>query len=376
MAQRDVVSSASALVNALRAMIQASNSSTQQNVVSSRDNLRKKLTATPSDSFSPTWREVLREIGGENLFGAKLLARIETAIDQNQMTPAVALSELEQIVTELQQFSEQLERGASAFAHFMIGSEKLAPGECEIGILIPRNAVKNELLDFATELRKLGSILNTFSEVATGKTDELEVRAISTSEFLVFLSANASYAACVAVAIERVVTLYKQLLEIRKLHQEIRKQGVPEAATSGIAEHANTLMADGIEKAAADLVEKFYKGNDGGRKHELVIAVRLRMNEIANRIDKGFNLEVRCEPFSKQATAEEEKETQTAIATIQAATPYMQFLKLEGQPLLQLPESSDGQPAPDGAKEPRTEAKASKGKGTPKASAHSAKEPS
>src|SRR6266704_367002 len=81
------------MVEALRAVVQSSNASTQQNLASSLTALYATITDTASDKFSPAWRQILSEIGGEDLFGWRLKERIENILAQNQITPAVALQE-------------------------------------------------------------------------------------------------------------------------------------------------------------------------------------------------------------------------------------------------------------------------------------------
>jgi len=83
--------------------------------------------------------------------------------------------------------------------------------------------------------------------------------------------------------VERVVALYKQLLEIRKLNQEIQQQGVPEKELSGIENYANNLMEKGIEKIAVEVIKEYHKKDDKERKNELTNAVRISLNKIANR---------------------------------------------------------------------------------------------
>jgi len=340
--ERNTVKYVSTMVEALRSVVQQSNQANQQSLSSSLKNMYAALANTPSDKFSPAWRQILSEIGASELFGKTLKERIESILAANQITPAVALQELEQLSKTLQEFDSGLDEAGSAFRLFRIGDERLAPGDCEVGILIPREAIKNQLLDFANELKELGFILNTFSEVVTGKPDELTIRTVSSSDLLVHLQAAAPYAACVAVAIERVVSLYKQLLEIRKILQDLRTQGVPVDSTRGLEGHANELMEKGIERISVEIIDEFHQGKDkGGRKHELTNAVRISLNKIANRIDHGFNLEVRVEPTAQGEKAGGSEETQKAVELIQAASANMQFLKLEGQPLLKLPEVED-----------------------------------
>jgi hypothetical protein len=75
------------------------------------------------------------------------------------------------------------------------------------------------------------------------------------------------------------------------------------------------------------------------RLHAIAIALH---NRIANRIDPGYNIEVKVEP-TKQAAQDSEASKKTAeqIETIQAASKNMQFMKLEGAPILKLPEHAE-----------------------------------
>ncbi len=208
-------------------------------------------------------------------------------------------------------------------------------------MLIPRGEVDNQLVSFANELKELSFILNQFSEVATGAPDSLEIKTISSTDLLVYLNAGIPFGACLAVAIERIVALYKSLLEIRKLQVDIRKQGVPDDATKGIEEYANRHMEEGIEKLSVEIISEFYKGKDGGRRNELTSAIKISLNRIANRIDRGYNIEVRCEPPATNDPKAQSDEMKTAVSQVLAASSNMQFLKLEGRPLLRLPEKRD-----------------------------------
>ena len=341
MEERAITQNMEQMVSALESVVNEPDPSYQQTLAASIKDMYTAVTDTPSDKFSPAWRQILSEMGGDEIFGNNLKKKVETVFATNQITPAVALKELQGILQRLQEFKAALEQAASALRVLNIGDEKLQPGDCEIGVLIPRSAISNDLLKFAAELKELGFILNTFSEVATGKQVELQIRTISSSDLLVYLQAVAPYAACVAVAIERVVNSYKQILEIRKLRQELRNQGVPDESTTGIENHANQIMEDGIRKASADIIKDFYTQEDIGRQNELTTAVKISLNKIANRIDQGFNLEVRVEPITEENQPANNGELQKAIATIQSAVPNMQFLRIAGKPILKLPESKE-----------------------------------
>ena len=185
-------------------------------------------------------------------------------------------------------------------------------------------------------------ILNTFSEVATGEKVELEIRTISSSELLVYLEAAAPWAVCLAIAVERIVALYKKLLEIKRLQQDIKKYAVLDDVSEQVAVRANQIMEEGIEEVVKEIMGKYGKKIDRARKNELTNSVKISLRKLANRIDKGFNVEVRVAPREADSQAEEVDPNLTAaIAAIREATSNMQYLRVEGEPILALPETTD-----------------------------------
>jgi len=193
-------------------------------------------------------------------------------------------------------FKSAIDSVISAFELLGIGADHLDPGECELGILIPRDAVDGSFAEFANELVDLSFVFGAFSELASGTRDTFAVRTVSSSDLMIFLAATPPVAACVAHAAERVVTLYKKLLEIKKLRAELAQQGVDDDDLSGVNNYANTLMSSGIDELTVEIVADFNSGQDDGRKNELTNAVRISLNKLANKIDRGFNIEVRAEP--------------------------------------------------------------------------------
>ena len=356
---QNVVGSLQSLVNSLQSIVQSSNQGTQQNLVSSRDAFYTAVTDTPSDSFTPAWRQILVEMGGEELFGKNLKQQVQHILFDNQMTPGVAHRQLGEILTKLQAFKNALDQLVAAFEHFGIGSEQLAPGEAEITLLVPREEVHDKLEEFIEELDDMKFILNTFSELATGHKDDLTIRTVSSSGLMVFLAAHPKFAATIAKVINFVVGQYKKILEIKKLQREIDRLQLPDEISEKTKEHANTLMEAQIEKFTIEIVNE-YVGKDGERKNELRNAVKISLNKIANKIDHGFNIEVRIEPPTEPLeNAKQEKELQGAVEIIQGASENMQYMKLEGPPILALPEKVEsGKGGKSKAKKHKTQAAA------------------
>jgi hypothetical protein len=317
----------------------------QQQVSQHLNTLYTSLANAPSNNFSPAWKQALKELGVHDLLGANLSNHVREVFERNQITPSVALQELQSLHKQLVSCKTSFEQVISSFQQLKIGADKLEPGQCELGILVPRKAINNELNGFADDLSELNRIFGTFSELTTGTRPGFQIRSISSSDLNVFLQMLPVVVASIAIAVERVVGLYKQILEIRKLHGELKEQGVPKKVLKGVETHANTIMGQGIDRLVTELLKKYYKNKDEGRRNELDTELHFSLNTIARRIDKGYSVEVRVQPISSKPEAAEkiDKVSKDAehIKTILGVSKKLEFLRLEGDPILTLPESQD-----------------------------------
>ncbi len=316
----------------------------QQQLSNHLTNLYKKLEDSPVDDFSPAWRDAMEELSVSEEFGEKLEARVRGIFERNQITPQTALEEMKKLHENLSGTETQLTGLVSGLEYFGVGEDELETDECEVGIIIPRAYVKDNLKAFGAELIEIEKSLLVFSELATGKREPLEIRQISSSELSVFLDYIPEIGACIAIAVERIVALYKQLLEIKKLKKDLVAQEVPEDKLTGIEEYAASIVSPKLDELANDLMEKYGDHLDPARKNEVSIEVRRSLNKIANRIDRGFNIELRV---SEQAQDEEEEVTEDAQTQAAArqqildSASSIEYLEQVGEPVLFLPENSN-----------------------------------
>ena len=312
----------------------------QQQVSDALNRLTSTLPNAPSNGFPPTWQEVLDELHLSPLLGNQLLESVQETFDRNQITPSIAADEVQRLTEQLESANNTVNQLVSSLASLEIGSEDLDVGDAEVSVLIPRSAVNEGLEALGDEFVDLQKLFGPFLEMGIGSRPPLRVRSISSSDFGVFVDVAPKVAALVAVAVERVVAVYKSLLEIRKLRQELSEQGVPDTELAGVDQHANNHMEAGI----SEVVDEMLPATDSadGRTHELRIELRLSLNGIANRIDHGYNIDVRAGPEPDSTDESDENGTAQAFQTIRNASPNLQFLNRSGQPILSLPEADSG----------------------------------
>jgi hypothetical protein len=320
----------------------------QTALVAAIKQLNDNLSTSSYNDFSPAMRQIVDEIGGQNLFGLELKRTIEEIFSRNQITPAGALEEINKIVTRIEQLKKAIDEIISGFTKIKIGKEELEPGQCELGYCIPRIAIDNKLRGLAKETAELNFILGTISEIVTGSKEEFKVKTISSSDFLLYVIIGLQVADVLSNAIEKIINNYKTILEIKVLRNQLKDKGVPESETKGIEAHANSSMEELIKKIAKEIVTEQSKVQDENRKNELENATIIALNKIANRIDKGFNIEVRVEllpPQKDQDTEDKQYEIQqSTLQNIQAKSKAFEYINTSGHPILKLNESDETKP--------------------------------
>lgn len=313
----------------------------QTNLVASLKKLYAALENSSFNRLTPSAKQIIAEVTEEMLLGENLESRIEQIFATNSITPANALEEIKEIISELNEKITAIDKTLEGFEGLNIPDEDLEPGESELGYSIPRQYVDNKLVSLKDEIAELNFILNTISEAVTGEKQEYKVRTISSSDFLLYIIIGLQVADVISKGIERILNHYEQILRIKTLRNQLIEEGIPDSKTKSIGTHANGLMSSEIKKIAKEVIQEHYDG-EAGRKNELENAVTIAFNKLANRIDKGFNVEVRVKQIEEPEEGEEitpkEQETFDLISSIQESSRNIEFIKSSGESILELPE--------------------------------------
>lgn len=314
----------------------------QQQLSNNLGSLYSVLESSPVENYSPAWRDALVELRVSEEFGLNLSRKIRNIFERNQITLQTALDEMISIQKGITDTENNLKGLVVGLNYFGVGEDELEGDECEVGLIVPREFVKDNMKTFGLELVQLEKMLLVFSELVTGEREPLKIRQISSSELSVFLQYAPEIAACVAVAVERIVSMYKQLLEIKKTKLELVRLEVPEEQLSGIDTHAKSIVAPSLEQLAKELIEEYGDNIEDGRKNEITIELKYSLNRLANRIDRGLNIELRVRPLEQEETDEENQRnnaTEKAIAQIIESGSKINHLEHSGEPVLFLTEN-------------------------------------
>ncbi|PKA10624.1 hypothetical protein CH372_18455 [Leptospira meyeri] len=316
----------------------------QQNIANIRTNLKSILEKSETNKYSPYSKEILDEIGFKNLRGIDLSNRIESSFLNNSITPSIAHQEISGIQANFNKLFNALTSTNKNFEILGIKSNELENNQSEIGIIIPRLAVKEKIDYFIKELQEIKLIIGDFNELAIGSRPEIELKTIASSEYQILLNILPVTATCLIISIEKLIKIYKDILDIRKARRELKEKGVPDENLSGIEQYANSKMENGITESIQELITKFGTNLEDGRKRELEISLKYSMNKISNRIDQGYNFDIKMKieeskKNKETSQSEEDKLNEEYNKIITEKNQNLEFLKLTGESILSLPES-------------------------------------
>ncbi|MEQ1752845.1 MAG: hypothetical protein ABL973_01785 [Micropepsaceae bacterium] len=297
--------------------------------------MRERLPKLESNMFSPTWAQHMREHSLDLFIGADLLDRVEGALGQMSLTPSVAEKELGIISQHLSDQVTALQNFVAAMDRFKVSSELLAPGTAELGVLIPRIAVSNDVNTFGKELIRISQLVGVFQEIATGSRAELKIDSVSSSDLSIFFTVDPVTAKLWLDALNGILDTFKNIIDIRTTIQDLRSKGVPDQAIEGLEKHANEQMEAKISKTVDETLNA--QGIVTRRRTELVMELKMALNGIAVKLDNGFNFEVRSEPFEAvSADDEDQAARQAALKAVKAGAGKLRFVRITGQPILKL----------------------------------------
>ena len=229
-----------------------------------REQLNERLASARSNGFSDAWRLTLEELGVTVLPGHALRQWIHEIFLRNEITISVAADAVAEVAERLERFRSAIDQLIASMEYLGIGAEELPPGAFEIGFLIPRSAVDNELEELGKELVELKEILGPVQELATGTRSKLTVRMISSSGFQVFLDAAPDVALVLSQIVESLLSSYEKIRQIRKGRSDMKDAGVPDGTLAPIQDYANTIMDVDIQALAEKLIEEHGRNLRGG----------------------------------------------------------------------------------------------------------------
>jgi hypothetical protein len=123
---------------------------------------------------------------------------------------------------------------------------------------------------------------------------------------------------------------------------------VPDEGLASIDAHAGSATQRRNAETAAELIAEFGRSTDELRKNELETALTLSLNGIANRIDKGYDIDERAPQPPPTETDQSDEDPDAGVSPevsaradaqmkIRELSPHLRLDHRRAAPILELP---------------------------------------
>ncbi len=268
--------------------------------------LEKLLQSSATNRATPSTRGILERLGALGYTGQGLWGQVSGIIEANTMSPADAQKQMARLGKKLGGFYKSVKAMHKKLHDFDMVHDPLAAGQACVGIGIPPELVGSNLEGLGTEIHEFDDALKTFQKIVGQKVASLKISSLGSAGFQLFLQVSAELAGVVALAIERIAGVYRNLMQIKKLRADLVKQKVPAERIETIAEHEAELVDKELGDLAQAILDEYLPGGAKGRAGDLKLALEEDLRFLADRIDRGVLLEVEVAP-AESANAKEKK---------------------------------------------------------------------
>ncbi len=257
------------------------------------ESFRASATAVPEFLQQPHSVSVVEQLGLSTLLGEALYATVTGIVYGDQSYDHVSVAaELRKLTSSLNSRVASVVALDKSLDDLNVEYEHVADDESELGVLIPRELVGSTLPQFAKELDKFSGLFRAINELTGASSYDPKIRTISTSWWQFFIELDAIQIAAWTAAIERILTMFKNNLEIKKLQQELAKHEFPLTIHEAMEAEIDRRLSDGIQKIAADLRAEFGTGKDAARLNEVETQLRHGLHHLAHRLNQGTQVEI------------------------------------------------------------------------------------
>lgn len=279
----------------------------------------KKLKAEFSDAiineYNPSNIKIIESIGASDYFGLTGFQKLEEILGKNSYDVQKTVADLQKFIQKRTEFVTLIKTTSENLLKLNIEPHFHIDNTFEVGLLMPKELTNNKIINVTKELNHWDKVFKTLKELTSGSADDTEINYVNNGSLEFFIDNGPQIAACLAVAVERIIKLYKNIVEIRSAKEKLKELGISTGEQKTIEKQEKDILNKGIDTIATDIVKEFAtKQLDSGRVNELKIAMKGHITYIAKCIDNGMIIEINppeiSEPLEAKETDTDEKKNE------------------------------------------------------------------
>ena len=260
-----------------------------------KGSLLKNLRESDLNNMTPSCVKIAQEIGAEIYYGVTMADTIESVLSINNFNISAVVTEFNSLKTERDKYFENLKSLNSIFESFDLEMHWWSDmSKYEVGILMPKTLTDgNEVPKVTKHLNKWNQIIKDINEITGNESRDVTIAFQDIGSLEYFFQSPELTATALITGVERIAALYKKILEIRKIRQDLKKYDFPKKDQEAAASHESEVSEKEITSITEEIISEYGKKRfEGGRRNELKNALNLHLIWIARQIDKGEVVEI------------------------------------------------------------------------------------
>ncbi len=155
-----------------------------------RQKVKVSLSKSNYSKFPRTWNSVLKHLKYEEFSPEYLAGWVDLLFSRNQVEINVVRDEINQRLKAIGEYRSVIDKTLEGFESLEIEDEALGPGEGELSILMPGEAVSEDLQKFADEIKFFNRMISYFIDLIDQDSDGPSLKQISSSDPTFFVSVS------------------------------------------------------------------------------------------------------------------------------------------------------------------------------------------
>ncbi|MFN8231156.1 MAG: hypothetical protein U0V03_09580 [Bacteroidia bacterium] len=257
--------------------------------------LENHFNSSVVNSYPPSKIKILSGINGMGFCGNNAMKEILQIVQSNKFyNPADKVAELTNFNNRLNEFKSKITTEISSLTNLGLKPFILADNKFEVGVILSEHITKNEIKKIQEYLEEWHKLLKYLNEITSGNHDNPKISTLGTTDSLeIYFENTLDTASCVAIAIDRITTIYQNVGEGKRMLEEVKAKGfLTLDIEKNYEERKLQMIKEGLDSLVDEIAEKYKDKNEPGRINELKNGLRMSFEFIANSIDNGINVEV------------------------------------------------------------------------------------
>jgi hypothetical protein len=304
------------ITSALNNLVSYISANQSAEILTTLKQINSHFTSSLVNNYTPSNLKILEEIGGLEFFGNQAYIELEKILNKNSYNVQKIISDLQLYLKRRNEFLELINETEDNLDKLNIENHYNSDATFEVGLLLPTEYTESKIIKITKELNHWDKVFKTLKELVGESPTDTEINFVSNGSLQFFIDNSQTIGVCIAVGIERITKLYKNIIEIRIAKEKLKSLGVNSGDQKSIDKSEKDFFNKEIEKISADLIKEFaVKNIENGRLNELKIAMKGHVTYIAKCIDNGITIEV-IPPELSEPKIKETEENKAEVKTV------------------------------------------------------------